>query len=65
MTGDSQYKRLPLQFANSLKDRILNGGLMSAEELTRCVADVERIAGDPELVMTTYIVTQVAGRKAG
>ncbi len=63
-TGQHPYKRLPLQFAGSLKKRILDGGLLSAEQLETCLADVATVADDPASVMTTFIVTQVAGRKA-
>lgn len=63
-TGQHPYKRLPLQFAGSLKKRILDGGLLSAERLETCLSDVATVADDLTSVMTTFIVTQVAGRKA-
>jgi len=64
-TEQHPYKPLPLQFAGSLRKRILDGGLLSAERLETCLADVAAVADDPASVMTTFIVTQVAGQKAG
>jgi ubiquinone/menaquinone biosynthesis C-methylase UbiE len=63
-TGSHPYKRLPLQFATSLRKRILDGKLLSEAELDECLAEVAVIADDPASVMTTFIVTQVAGQKA-
>jgi SAM-dependent methyltransferase len=65
VTGHHPYKRLPLQFAASLRQRILAGGLLSETQLDSCLSDVAAVANDPASVMTTFIVTQVAGRKAG
>jgi SAM-dependent methyltransferase len=57
------YKRLPVQFAASLRGRILDGGLLSEAELDAAVVECERMAADPETVMITLAVTQVWGRK--
>lgn len=62
-TGLHPYKRLPLQFAGSLRQRILDGGLMSEAELEACLSETAAVADDPASVMTTFLVTQVAGRK--
>ena len=62
--GHHPYKRLPLQFATSLRSRILNGGLLSETQLDAYLSDVAVVADDQASVMTTFIVTQVAGRKA-
>lgn len=62
-TGQHPYKRLPLQFAASLRKRILAGGLLSEPELDSYLSDVAVVADDPATVMTTFIVTQVAGQK--
>jgi ubiquinone/menaquinone biosynthesis C-methylase UbiE len=64
VTGDHPYKKLPLQFAASLRKRILEGGLLSEPQLDDCLADAAAVAEDPGSVMTTFIVTQVAGQKA-
>jgi SAM-dependent methyltransferase len=64
-TGDHPYKRLPLQFAASLRKRILERGLLSEARLNACLSDAAVVADDPGSVMTTFIVTQVAGQKAG
>lgn len=63
--GDHPYKRLPLQFAASLRKRIIDGGILSDTQLDACLAEVAAVADDVSSVMTTFIVTQVAGRKAG
>jgi ubiquinone/menaquinone biosynthesis C-methylase UbiE len=63
-TGHHPYKRLPLQFATSLRKRLLDGGLLSETQLDAYLSDVAVIADDAASVMTTFIVTQVAGRKA-
>jgi ubiquinone/menaquinone biosynthesis C-methylase UbiE len=64
-TEQHPYKHLPLQFAGSLRKRILEGGLLSEERLETCLSGVAAVADDPASVMTTFIVTQVAGRKSG
>ncbi|HEY4172200.1 MAG TPA: hypothetical protein VGM42_04175, partial [Rhodopila sp.] len=64
LTCGNPYKRLPLQFAASLRQRLLGGGLLSETQLDACLSEVAVVATDPASVMTTFIVTQVAGRKA-
>ncbi len=56
------YMRLPIQFANSLRQRILDSGLLTASELADVLAACEQIAQDPATWVTTPIVTQVWGR---
>ena len=58
------YKRLPIQFATSLRKRIVDGGMLSEAELDNAIAACEQIASDPETVVMSFIVTQVWGRKA-
>jgi SAM-dependent methyltransferase len=57
------YLRLPIQFATSLRERILKEGLMDSATLDRAIAGVESIADDPRTVGLTFVVTQVWGRK--
>lgn len=57
------YKRLPIQFATSLRKRILDAGLLSESELDATIAECEQIASDPETMVLSFIVTQVWGRK--
>jgi SAM-dependent methyltransferase len=57
------YLRLPIQFATSLRSRILDGGLLSQTELDQALADCERIAADPGTAGLTFVVTQVWGRR--
>lgn len=64
VTGDHPYKQLPLQFAASLRNRMVDGGLISETQLDDCLSDAAAVADDPGSVMTTFIVTQVAGQKA-
>ena len=59
-----QYKRLPIQFATSLRKRIVDGGILSEAELDRALAACEQIASDPETVVMSFSVTQVWGRKS-
>lgn len=56
------YMRLPVQFATSLRQRIIDGGLISAAELDELLAECEVIAQDAATWVTTFIVTQVWGR---
>lgn len=56
------YMRLPIQFANSLRQRILDGGLLTASQLDEDLAACEQIAEDRATWVTTFIVTQVWGR---
>jgi SAM-dependent methyltransferase len=57
------YKRLPVQFAASLRGRILDSGLLSESELDAAVAECERVAADPQTIVISMVVTQVWGRK--
>ena len=63
ITGAHPYKRLPVQFATSLRARILEGGRVNEAQLDRAIAECERIAADPRSMMMTFIVTQAWGRK--
>jgi ubiquinone/menaquinone biosynthesis C-methylase UbiE len=63
LAGRSPYKRVPLQFAASLRRRILEAEILKEAELDNLVRDCERLAADPETVMTSFVVTQVWGRK--
>jgi SAM-dependent methyltransferase len=55
------YRRLPVQFAASLRARILAGGRLDAAGLEEMVAACEAVAADPETYVTTFVVTQVWG----
>lgn len=57
------YRRLPIQFATSLRQRIFDGGILTQAELDSLLADCERIAADPETIITSFIVNQVWGTK--
>lgn len=57
------YMRLPIQFATSLRQRILGAGLLAEAELDDLLAECEQIAQDPDTFVLTFIVTQVWGRK--
>jgi hypothetical protein len=63
LQGEHPYKKLPVQFAASLRKRILDAGLLTEAELDEAVNECERIAGDPETVVMSFIVTQVWGRR--
>jgi SAM-dependent methyltransferase len=57
------YLRLPVQFASSLRDRILEGAIIGAAELDALIAEYERTAADPATARLSLVVTQVWGRK--
>jgi SAM-dependent methyltransferase len=57
------YMRLPVQFAASLRSRLLGEGLIGEAELDAAIAASERIASDPERTCLTPVVTQVCGCK--
>jgi SAM-dependent methyltransferase len=63
LQGRHPYKRVPVQFATSLRKRILEAGLLKEAELDELVRDCVRVAADPETVMTSFVVTQAWGRK--
>lgn len=58
------YMRLPIQFATSLRPRILSEGIMTEEELDTAIADCEAIVRRPDTSSLTFVVTQVWGRRA-
>lgn len=58
------YMRLPIQFATSLRQRILDADLLTEADLADALAACEEIARAPDTVVMTFIVTQVWGRKA-
>jgi len=62
LAGGHPYLRLPVQFATSLRGRIVDGGLMSPAELDAAMAECERIAVDPETCGLTFTVVQAWGR---
>jgi ubiquinone/menaquinone biosynthesis C-methylase UbiE len=57
------YMRLPIQFATSLRQRLLDGGLLTETELEEALSACEEIAKNPETFVMTFIVTQVWGHK--
>ena len=58
------YMRLPIQFATSLRQRILDAALLTEAELDASLAACEQLASHPETSVLTFIVTQVWGRKS-
>lgn len=56
------YMRLPIQFATSLRERIIGDRFMDERDLDAAIAECERIAGDPDAVMISFVVVQVSGR---
>jgi SAM-dependent methyltransferase len=61
--GRDPYKLAPLQFANWLRPQIVSRMLMSEDRLEECIEDAVAVAAEPSTVMTSFLVTQVAGRK--
>jgi SAM-dependent methyltransferase len=58
------YKRLPIQFATSLRKRILDACLLSERELDHAITECEQVASDREMIVISFVVMQVWGRKA-
>ncbi len=58
------YRRLPVQFAASLRQRILDEGYLNEDELSRLVLAAEAAAADDQTLATTFTLMQVWGRKA-
>jgi SAM-dependent methyltransferase len=58
------YRRLPIQFATSLRKRILDARILSEDELDAAIGECEQIAGNSEAIVMSFIVTQVWGYKA-
>lgn len=57
------YRRSPVQFATSLRSRILEGRLLSQRQLDAAIADCEAAADDPNTLFTTFTLMQAWGRK--
>jgi len=57
------FRRWPVESALALQSRILESGLMSAEEFESTLEDCQRIADNPDIWMTSFMVTQVWGKK--
>jgi SAM-dependent methyltransferase len=58
-----RYRHWPLESALALQRRILGSGLMTAGEFGTTLEACQRIADDPDIWMTSYMMTQVWGRK--
>jgi len=63
--GAHPYMRVPIQFASSLRSRIVEGGVLTAEQLDLAIAGWERHIEQPETTFTSFVVIQVSGRKPG
>lgn len=63
MHGAHPYMRVPIQFASSLRNRIVDAGVLAADQLDAAIAGWERHIEQPETTFTTFVVTQVSGRK--
>jgi hypothetical protein len=59
------YRRLPIQFATSLRRRILEGQLLTEAALDDAMAACEQMATDANTFSMTSILSQVWGRKSG
>jgi SAM-dependent methyltransferase len=63
MSDRHPYMRLPCQFAESLRGRIVELGIASAQELDDLVASVERMVAEPGRSILTFAVIQTWGQK--
>jgi len=57
------YRRFPIMFAACARRRILAASLASERALDRLIAACEAIAADDSVIVQSFIVTQVWGRK--
>lgn len=57
------YMRLPIQFAASLRNRILEGGLLSSQTLDEAIAGCERAIQAPDAFVVSFVLIQAWGRK--
>jgi ubiquinone/menaquinone biosynthesis C-methylase UbiE len=57
------YRQSPVQFAASLRGRILEGGLLSGHHLDAAVADCAAAAEDQSTLFTSFTLVQAWGRK--
>jgi SAM-dependent methyltransferase len=57
--------RLPILLATALRPRILADGLVGEDELDDALRECEASALDPETFVTSFLVTQVWGRRPG
>lgn len=55
------YMRLPIQFATSLRQRIIAGGFLSESELDEQMAACEEVVRDAATWVTSFILNQVWG----
>lgn len=63
LQNNHPYMALPIQFATSLRQRILDGNLMTEAELDQVVAECQELVAHPNTMATSYIVNQVWGQK--
>jgi ubiquinone/menaquinone biosynthesis C-methylase UbiE len=57
------FRRWPIESAMALRQRILDAGLMTEGEFEATLEACQHIAEDPEIWMTSFMVTQVWGHK--
>jgi hypothetical protein len=57
------FRRWPIESAMALHGRIIETGLMTEVEFESTINDLQVIVDDPEIWMTSFIVTQVWGYK--
>lgn len=57
------YMRMPLLAIKSIRDKIVEAGLCTRDELDELVDDLEKIVADPATIHVSLITLQVWGRK--
>jgi SAM-dependent methyltransferase len=63
VTDSHPYMEMPLLAAPNARDRIVEAGLSTAEEMNGLLREMERLATDPETVHVSLITVQAWGRK--
>ena len=57
------FRNIILHFADALRKRIIEGDILSQPELDECLAEVSQVVDDPDVLVVSYLTTQVWGRK--
>jgi SAM-dependent methyltransferase len=64
LQGVHPAKRYLVDLAVQHRERILDSGALDEDSLVETIAECERVAGDPETIVISFLVSQVWGRKA-
>ena len=63
LQGGHPYLRTPIAGLTSMRRHILEGGIMTEQELDEALVEMERLSADPGAYATSFTLTQVWGRR--